>query len=141
MKLGVRFLFSWIFCALVMFSLFYMWHGIFLNDFKRMQLPVSWFVVFAAFTYLTLGAGMYFLYEASVMKKVRNFLIRGLICGLIAGFTLFMIATIVNISLTKHLSVNHLMIDCIWQISEQTVGAFVIVLFKIFIHEPQVEHA
>jgi hypothetical protein len=141
MKLGLRFFLSWVFSAIVMFTLFYVWHGIFLNDFKRIQFPLAWFVMFAAFTYLLFGAGIYILYEGQVMKKIRNFLVRGILCGVIAGFSLFMIATIVNISLTRHLSMQHLMMDCIWQMTEQIVGAMVIVLFKIVIHEPQVEHA
>ncbi len=99
------------------------------------------FVTFAAFTYLLFGAGIYFLDESMLMKKLRNFFVRGLICGGIAGFSLFMIATIVNISLTKHLSIQHLMMDCIWQMSEQVIGAMVIVLFKVVIHEPQLENA
>lgn len=141
MKLGLRFFLSWIFSAIVMFTLFYIWHGVFLNDFKRIQLPLTWFVAFAALTYLLFGAGIYFLYESSFMKKIRNFFVRGILCGTIAGFSLFMIATIVNISLTRHLSVQHLMMDCIWQMSEQIVGTMVIVLFKVVIHEPQIEHA
>lgn len=141
MKVGFRFFLSWIFSAIVMFTLFYVWHGIFLNDFKRIQFPLVWFVTFAAFTYLIFGAGIYLLYESQVMKKIRNFFVRGVVCGVIAGFSLFMIATIVNISLTRHLSMQHLMMDCIWQMTEQIVGAMVIVLFKIVIHEPQIEHA
>ncbi len=141
MKLGLRFFISWISSAVVMFGLFYLWHGIFLNDFKRIQFPLSWFVTFAAITYLILGAGIFMLYESQLMKKLSNFFVRGLICGIIAGFSLFMIATIVNISLTKHLSAQHLMMDCIWQMSEQIVGAMVVVLFKILIHEPQPERA
>jgi hypothetical protein len=141
MKLGLRFFLSWICSAIVMFTLFYVWHGIFLNDFKRIQFPLSWFVSFAALTYLIFGAAIYFLYEAEIMKRLRNFFARGLVCGAIAGFSLFMIATIVNISLTKHLSMQHLMMDCIWQISEQIVGAMVVVLLKIIIHEPQPEQA
>jgi len=141
MKIGLRFFLSWIFSAIVMFTLFYIWHGVFLNDFKRIQFPLTWFVTFAALTYLLFGAGIYFLYESHLMKKIRNFFVRGLICGGIAGFSLFMIATIVNISLTRHLSMQHLMMDCIWQMSEQVVGGMVIVLFKIVIHEPQIEHA
>jgi len=141
MKVGLRFYLSWIFSAIVMFSLFYGWHGIFLNDFKRIQFPLTWFVTFAAFTYLLFGAGIYFLYESHLMKRFRNFLVRGLICGAIAGFSLFMIATIVNISLTRHLSIQHLAMDCIWQMTEQMVGGMVIVLFKVVIHEPQTEHA
>jgi len=143
MKLGVRFFLSWIGSAILMFTLFYIWHGVFLNDFKRIQFPLVWFVMFAAGTYLILGAGIYFLFESRFTKKIRNFFIRGLICGVIAGFSLFMVATIVNISLTRHLSLQHLMIDCVWQITEQTIGTMVVVLFKIFIHdlEPQHENA
>ena len=141
MKPSLRFFLSWIFSAVVMFTLFYVWHGLFLNDFKRIQFPLIWFVSFAAFTYLLFGAGIYFLYESQIMKKIRNFVVRGLLCGVIAGFSLFMIATIVNISLTRHLSMQHLMMDCVWQMSEQIMGALVIVFFKIVIHEPQVEHA
>jgi hypothetical protein len=126
---------------MVMFVLFYIWHGVFLNDFKRIEFPLAWFVFFAAITYLLFGAGIYFLYESQLMKRIRNFFLRGVLCGAIAGFSLFMITTIVNISLTSHLSVKHLMMDCIWQMSEQVVGAMVIVLFKIVIYEPQVEHA
>ncbi len=141
MKLGLRFYISWFSSSVVMFLLFYFWHGIFLNDFKRIQFPLSWFVTFAAGTYLILGAGLYFLYESRLMKRFKNFLLRGLLSGLIAGFSVFMVATIVNISLTKHLSPQHLLIDAAWQISEQILGGMIVVLFKIIIHEPLTEHA
>jgi hypothetical protein len=141
MKLGLRFFLSWVVSAIVMFSLFYSWHGIFLNDFKRIQFPLFWFVTFAAFTYLIFGAGIYFLFESQLLRKIRNFFLRGLTCGVLAGFSLFMIATIVNISLTRHLSMQHLMIDCVWQVSEQSIGAMVIVLFKIFVPESMPERA
>ena len=139
MKINVRFYVSWLLSALVMFILFYLWHGVFLNDFQRLNFPLTWFVTFAAITYLLFGAGIYLLYESSIMKKVNNLFVRALICGLIAGFSLFMIATIVNISLTKHLSMQHLMVDCIWQITEQIMGAMVVVLVRGFIHDRQAE--
>jgi len=141
MKLGVRFFLSWILSAVIMFILFYLWHGIFLNDFKRIQFPLSWFVTFAAFTYLIFGAGIYFLFESSLMKKIDNYFVRGLFTGIIAGFSFFMIATVVNISITKHLSVSHLSVDCIWQVSEQTIGAMVITLLKVTVREPHLEEA
>jgi hypothetical protein len=141
MKLGLRFFVSWILSAVVMFSLFYVWHGIFLNDFKRIQFPVTWFILFAATTYLIFGACIYLLYESVFFKKISNLFVRGLVCGAIAGVSLFMIATIVNISLTKHLSLQHLMVDCVWQITEQIVGAMVVVVVKGFVHEHQNEHA
>jgi hypothetical protein len=140
-KLGLRFFLSWIISAVVMFTLFYVWHGIFLNDFKRIHFPLTWFVTFAAFTYMILGAGIYMLFESHIMKKIRNTFVRGLLCGVIAGFSLFMIATIVNISLTSHLSMQHLMIDCVWQMTEQMVGAMIVVILKQVVHEPHMEHA
>src|SRR5687767_4937659 len=106
MKIGFRFFLSWIVSAVVMFSLFYVWHGIFLNDFKRIQFPLSWFVTFAALTYLILGAGIYAMFESHTMHRIRNLFVRGVACGLITGFSLFMIATIINISLTRNLSMQ-----------------------------------
>lgn len=141
MKFGLRFFISWFLCAVVMFSLFYLWHGVFLNDFKRIQFPLFWFQIFAAITYLILGAGSYILYESSIFQRIKNPVLRGVFSGLILGFTIFMIASIVNISLTKHLSVQHLMIDCVWQMTEQVLGGLVIVLLKFLIHEPVPERA
>lgn len=139
MKIGIRFFLSWILSAIVMFVLFYLWHGVFLNDFKRIQFPLTWFITFAAFSYLLFGAGIYFLFESQVMKKFDNLFVRGLVTGIIAGFSLFMIATVINISLTKHLSANHLLVDCAWQMSEQAIGAMIMVLLKVIIREPQFE--
>lgn len=141
MKIGSRFFLSWILSAITMFTLFYIWHGIFLNDFKRIQFPLSWFITFAALSYLIFGAGIYFLYESSLMKRIDNFFLRGLICGIISGFSLFMIASVVNISLTKHLSMQHLFFDCVWQISEQAIGSMVVVILKVFVRDPQLEDA
>lgn len=136
MKLGQRFFISWISSAVIMFVLFYIWHGIFLNDFKRIQFPLTWFVTFAAFTYLIFGAGIFFLYESHLMKWIDNHWVRGLVCGLIAGFSFFVIATIVNISITKNLSKEHLLVDCVWQMAEQSCGALIVVALKYIIREP-----
>jgi hypothetical protein len=141
MKIGIRFFLSWILSAVTMFTLFYIWHGVFLNDFKRIQFPLSWFVTFAALSYLILGAGIYFLFESQIMKRISSSFFRGLICGIVAGFSLFMVATVINISFTKHLSMQHLMVDCIWQICEQTIGMMVLVLLKVFVREPHLEEA
>ncbi|MCA0430480.1 MAG: hypothetical protein LCH32_08255 [Bacteroidetes bacterium] len=135
MNLGIRFFISWILTALVMFTLFYYWHGVILNDFKRLNFPLTVFIVFASITYLILGAGMYFLFESSLLKYFHNFFVRGLITGVIGGISLFMIVTVINISLTKDLNPTHLLIDCSWQIAEQTIGAIILVLLKVFIRD------
>jgi len=140
MRLGLRFFLSWILSSSLMFTLFYLWHGVFLNDFKRIQFPLTWFVTFAAFTYLVLGAGIYFLFESRLFKKFRNVFFRGIMAGVVAGISLIMIATIVHISITRHLSAEHLMIDGVWQVFEQVVGALIMVSLKLLIHEEEFEH-
>ena len=141
MKFGLRFYLSWITAAVIMFVLFYTWHGVFLNDFKRIHFPMGWFVTFAAITYLILGAVIYLVYESELLRKIQNIFIRGLVCGAGSGFALFMVTTIINISLTRNQSIQHLMTDCIWQIFEQIVGAMMLTLLKIFIQEPMQENA
>ena len=135
MKIGIRFFLSWILSAVTMFTLFYIWHGVFLNDFKRIQFPLTWFITFAAVSYLVISAGMYFLFESRIMKKFENPIIRTLLTGIIIGLGLVMIATVVHISLTKQLSMNHLLINCSWQVAEQTFGAGVMLLLKFLIRE------
>lgn len=135
MNLGIRFFVSWIFTAVVMFTLFYYWHGVILNDFKRLNFPLTVFIVFASITYLILGAGMFFLFESSLLKYFHNFFVRGIVTGIVGGISLFMIVTVINISLTKDLNPTHLLVDCMWQIAEQTVGAIILVLFKILIRD------
>ena len=141
MNFNLRFFISWIISALVMFSLFYVWHGIFLNDFKRIQFPVGLFVCFAAITYLILSFGIYLVFESSFMKRFRNIFLKGLLAGILSGFTIFIIATIVHISLAKNLNSEHLLMNCSWQVAEQTIGAFVIVMFKVIIRDNKLQDA
>ena len=141
MNFNLRFFTSWISCALVMFSLFYAWHGIFLNDFKRIQFPVGLFVSFAAITYLILSFGIYLIFESSLMKRFRNIFLKGLLVGILSGFTIYIIATIIHISLAKNLNSQHLLMNCSWQIAEQTIGAFVIVIFKVLIRDNKFQDA
>lgn len=136
MKIGIRFFISWILSAVSMFVLFYLWHGVFLNDFKRIQFPLTWFVTFAAFSYLIIGAGMYFFFESRLMKRVENIFIRAVTTGLTTGFVLFMLATVIHITLTRQLSMNHLMMDCIWQMGEQAFGALLLAVLKVVIRDP-----
>ncbi len=141
MNFNLRFFISWITCALVMFSLFYAWHGIFLNDFKRIQFPIELFVGFAAIAYLIISFGVYFVFESSLIKRFRNLIIKGLLVGILSGLTIFIVATIVHISLAKNLNSQHLFMNCSWQIAEQTIGAFVLVIFKVIIRDNKFQDA
>lgn len=138
MKLNLRFFLSWIFTSVIMFSLFYIWHGFFLNDFKRIQFPYVWFVSFAAFTYLILSFGLVLLFESQFFRKVDNFFFRGIFSGAVVGFSLFMIMTVLHISFTSQFTASYLLIDCAWQVAEQVIGGLVIATCWVFI--PALEH-
>ena len=138
MKLNLRFFISWILASVIMFSLFYMWHGFFLNDFKRIQFPYIWFVSFAAFTYLILSFGLVLLFESHLLRKIDNFFLRGIFSGAAVGFSLFMIMTVLHISFTRQFTASYLLIDCAWQVVEQVVGGVVIATCRVFM--PSLDH-
>lgn len=133
MKFNLRFFISWLLAAVIMFTLFYVWHGYFLNDFRRIEFPYVWFVSFAAFTYLIISFGLIVLFNASLFKQIDNFLTRGLLSGAVVGFCLFMIVTVLHISFTKQLTASYLLLDCFWQMIEQAVGGLTVALCHVFI--------
>lgn len=75
------------------------------------------------------------------MKRIENIFVRALIVGLAFGFGLVMIATVIHISLTRNLTMDHLLINCVWQIGEQTFGVLIMATLKLFIRDDRKELA
>jgi hypothetical protein len=136
MRFTLRFFISWIVGAIAMYTSFYIWHGVFLNDFKQIQFPFIWFVSLSAFAYLVISYILYRVFETNILRKIDGIFMRGLISGLIVGVSLFAIMTVLHISFTKNMTSTYLMADFVWQIVEQTIGAMIIVLGKALIYEP-----
>lgn len=139
MRYTARFFISWILGAIAMYSAFYVWHGIFLNDFKQIQFPFIWFLVLAAFAYLVISFLVYRVFETSWLKHFHSLVLRGFIAGVTVAVSLFAIMTVLHISFTKNVTSTYLITDFFWQIIEQSIGASVIVLGKQFIYEPEPE--
>ncbi len=116
-----------------MYLLFYLWHGIFLNDFKKINFPFEWLIVFTAVAYIVISFVLYAVYESRPLKNIYNFFIRGVAAGVITGFIIFIVSIVVTISISKNLSPKHLMLDCIWQLCEQTVGGLTLATVKAFV--------
>lgn len=136
MRFTLRFFISWIVAAIAMYSAFYCWHGIFLNDFRQIQFPFTWFVSLSAFAYLVISYILYRVYETKILRRIDNILIRGVASGLIVGVSLFAIMTVLHISFTKNMTTTYLLTDFVWQIVEQAIGALFIVIGKATIFEP-----
>lgn len=66
-------------------------------------------------------------------------MMRGVASGIILGFILFAIITVLGISFTKNVNLTYILVDCAWQVAEQTLGGLIIGLGKILIFEPTPE--
>jgi len=141
MRLNSRFYISWLLAAVVMYLLFYSWHGIFLNDFKKVNFPFEWLIVFTAVAYFVISFLLFAVYESRPMKNIYNFFVRGVAAGALTGFIIFIVSIVVTISISRHLSPKHLMLDCIWQICEQIVGGLVLATVKVFVADFRQEEA
>lgn len=138
--LNKRFLLSWIFSALVMYSAFYVWHGMLTNDFKKIQFSQSLFLIFSAFAYLAISFSLNKLFELKVFKRNLPYLFtRALITGFLGGFILFVVSTVIGISFTNQMSAKNLIIDLVWQLIEQSLGAMVIAIVHFFVFVPDME--
>ncbi len=141
MKLNLKFFTSWIVGAVIMYSLFYLWHGVFLNDFKKINFPLTWLLIFTSVAYITISFLTFLVFESKPLKNIYNFFVRGLVAGALVGFVIFIVSTVVTISISRHLTPEHLMLDCIWQITEQTIGGLSMALIKVLITHHQHEEA
>lgn len=139
MKLNSRFFVSWLLGSVLMYTLFYSWHGIFLNDFKKINFPFTWLIIFTSIAYITISFVLYAVYESKPMKNVFNFFVRGILSGLLVGFIIFVVSTVVTISISRNLSAEHLMLDCVWQMVEQTIGGLLLGVVKVFVTDARHE--
>lgn len=122
-----RFFISWILGAIVMFSLSYLWHGLFLNDFARLNYPKQVFFVIAIIVYLIISLGIVIVYShprLDIFKKQP--LRKGVLIGAGFGFALYMITLVIGVSFTRTMSLGNIMFDCGWQMLEQAVGGAVV---------------
>lgn len=135
-----RFFISWILSAILMYIAFYFWHGIFLNDLKRISFSKPLFLSLAALVYLVISFLLYRTFESKFFQHhVLHPVFRGLICGVLIGFILFAFVTVLGISFTQDFNITYLAVDCGWQIIEQLIGGFFIGFMKLVIFEPIID--
>lgn len=137
MLYSVRFYISWIVSAILMYTAFYVWHGVFLTDFSKIEFSKPLFLFLAALVYLVIAFALYRTFESKTINKyITSPMLRGAVSGILLGFILFAIITVLGISFTKNVNFTYILVDCAWQIAEQTLGGILIGLGKILIFEP-----
>lgn len=132
-----RFFISWIASTIVMFILFYVWHGIFLTDFSRLTYPKEIFLVFAAFVYLIIGFVAAKAIDIKLLEKhfKRKPLIKGVVSGAAIGFGLFIVSTVIGVSFSTGSKIENLLLDGCWQVIEQGIGGVVVGIAHFFVFD------
>ena len=129
-----RFFISWILSGIIMFSLSYLWHGIFLNDFSQLNYPQQIFFVIAILVYLIISMGIAIVYSHPKLDDMKKQPLRkGLLVGAVFGFALYMITLVIGVSFTRTMTMGNIMFDCAWQMLEQAIGGGVVGLASVFV--------
>jgi len=139
--LNKRFYISWITGAVLMYVLFYFWHGVVLNDLNKIAYPKGIFLTFAAVTYLFISLIVFKAFHFKPLKDfISNNFYRAIVAGSITGIVLYMASVVLGISFSPEFSLRNLMLDCGWQMIEQTAGAMIVLLAQFFIYIPEFEN-
>jgi hypothetical protein len=139
--LNKKFIISWILASLLMFGISYSWHGIYLNDVRTLNYPLTIYLISSAIAYLFIGFLLMRAYTSTFFIHLfRNFFVRGLICGATLGIVLYMTALVLGVTFTKNISLANIIIDISWQVFEQAFGGFFIATLHALVFDPVPMH-
>jgi hypothetical protein len=139
--LNKRFIISWILSSLLMFGISYSWHGLYLNDVRTLNYPLTIYLVSSAIAYLFIGYLLMRAYTSTFFNQFfGNLFVRGLICGAVFGLVLYMTALVLGVTFTKNISLTNIIIDVSWQTFEQAMGGFLIATLHALVFEPVPMH-
>jgi hypothetical protein len=105
-------------CAGLMCGLSYVWHGVLLNDYTNIRIPMWLYFLLSALVYLLISVVLNFLYRYTHIREMRY---RGLLIGASLGFFIYMIAFVLGVSFSQS-SATHIAVDFLWQMIEQGIG-------------------
>ena len=122
--LSRKIIFSWIACTFLMFFLSYTWHGIVLNDFKKISYQKEIFFSFLFLLYVITGFLITISY--SMLDNKRNPVMRGFFVGAVTGFIIFLVVFVLGTSFTGRIQPAHITLDFVWQLLEQGSGGMMV---------------
>ncbi|MFZ5553457.1 MAG: hypothetical protein ACOZCO_10100 [Bacteroidota bacterium] len=114
-----RFVISVLVSALIMFILSFSWHGLILNDFKKISLDFNLFIVLAAIAYIAIGAALNFVMY--YLETGDNLFGKPLLAGAALGFFIYLVVFVMGLSYHVR-GLEHIVIDFGWQMVEQALG-------------------
>ena len=122
MRIRTHFI-SWIVASVVMCTMSYIWHGVFLNDFARISYPIETFLVLFAIVYLAIGLALTLLHSFLHLKLTP--IVKGIVVGAIFGFFVYLIAFVFGVTFYASPKLEYVLMDFTWQMIEQGFGGLV----------------
>jgi len=119
----------WAITSVVMFVLSYLWHGLLLNDYVNIKYPMWLYFIMASIVYVVIGFILTYLHQYTSINKVKY---KGLFIGALLGFFIYLIAFVLGVSYNPH-SIEHTVVDFLWQMAEQGIGGMTVAFARQFI--------
>ena len=120
-------------CAALMYLLSYLWHGVLLNDYENIRIPMWLYFSLSAVVYLVISLVLNLLYRFLHINEMSG---RGLMIGASLGFFIYLIAFVLGVSFS-HFSASHIAVDFFWQMIEQGIGGASLSLMYGFYKDSQ----
>lgn len=126
-----------------MFILSYVWHGIALRDLAELRIPLTLYLILAAFVYLVIGMALAIGVDKAIVHKVislqSGFPLKAMGLGALVGFVVYLMVFILGMSFAKH-TVVHVVVDVLWQMLEQGLGGLCVSFGIIYdLHKTHLE--
>jgi len=126
MQKYIRLLISTAIGSFIMLSLSYCWHGIVLNDINGLSYDITIFAGLFIILYTFISFFLSFIISIYIPENGKLF--KHFTIGLFFGFLIYLIAFVLGVSFSEG-GLNHIVLDFVWQMIEQSVGAAVISLY------------
>jgi hypothetical protein len=130
-----------------MFGLSYLWHGLFLNDYKLINYPIGIYIASATITYLIIGFIVSRMFLLQLFDKISvHPMLRGPAIGFACGLLIYIVAIAIQtvnasgygsiVTFNKEWDIKYLLLDITWQGIEQGVGGLLIGIVYMLVYEP-----
>lgn len=108
----------WLVSSIMMYGLSFVWHGVLLNDYMSIKYPMWMYFTLAAVVYLVIGFVLTYLYHYTYTHRIKY---KGMLLGACLGFFIYLMAFVLGVSFNPN-SLEHTVVDFLWQMFEQGVG-------------------
>ena len=114
-----------------MFAVSYLWHGVALSDINEMRMALDKYLVITAVAYLVIGLAISLAVRFGLLRDwislKRGFPMASMLVGAIIGFFVYLLVFVLGVSFAGR-ELQHVVVDVLWQMFEQSIGGLVVSL-------------